>query len=925
MSLKPKPHDTFTRSLVIGVLLTVAAVTARWLLAPWLGNRLTLVTLFPAVAVVVWLAGYRAAIIPAVIGFLLCDTLFMDGTWPAVPRTVSAITFAVAITFVIVSGESMRRHRALADARKNLLHTTLQSIGDGVITTDPKGTVTDLNKVASALTGWSLTEAVGRPVTEVFPIINETSRLHVPNPVMRALAENAVVGLANHTLLISKNGTETPIDDSAAPITDSKGSILGGVLIFRDIAERRLTEAKLQQSEQRHRFLAELASATQHLTEAEEIMSTTARMLAQFLAVDRCAYAVVEDEAVFDITGDYGPTVASIVGKWDVAAFGPECVRRMLANEPFVVEDVDADTRVADSTAAYRATSIRAVICVPLFKDGKFTAAMAVHQTIPRKWSSADIEVVRVVVSRCWESLERARSNRALKASAERLTLALAAAQLGDWSWDAGTDIVDLSPRAAEIFGLDETTEIEWKEMQSLLDPEDAELAKEAVERAMASDSQYDMEYRVNRNGSEVWVAALGRATFKDGIPMGMYGVVQDITPRKALEKELLDQAVELAMADRQKDDFIALLAHELRNPLAPVRTGLELLRVGTNEPNGIERVRSMMERQLNHMVRLVDDLLDVSRITRNKLSLQFEPVLFRDAVSHALETVGPQLESSKQTVRVRLDDPDVIVWADPTRLSQVLGNLLANASKFSPSGAAIEVRGTVERDNAVVSVSDPGIGISFEDLPHVFSIFAQAARSISSSKGGLGLGLHLARSLMELQGGSLEAKSGGLGKGSTFTLSIPTLQCREVDTKEREDRHSGASPLQGMKVLVADDNADALEALSLLLSTLGADVLAARGGSEAISVFQKSSVELILMDVGMPEVDGLQATKLIRSLDGGHRPIIIALTGWGRPEDRDATAEAGCNGHLVKPVKIAELESLIAALGGARKGKNEQ
>lgn len=236
------------------------------------------------------------------------------------------------------------------------------------------------------------------------------------------------------------------------------------------------------------------------------------------------------------------------------------------------------------------------------------------------------------------------------------------------------------------------------------------------------------------------------------------------------------------------------------------------------------------------------------------------------------------------------------------------------------PRGGTIEIIGDTRNDNAVLSVSDSGIGISSEDLPHVFSIFAQAARSISSSKGGLGLGLHLAKSLIELQGGSLEASSVGLAKGSTFTLSIPKLQGYEAVSQEKQDQPSTGSPLRSMKVLVADDNSDGLEALSLLLSTMGADVLVASGGREAISAFKGASVDLILMDVGMPEIDGLQATRQIRNLNEGDQPLIIALTGWGRPEDRQATADAGFDGHLVKPVRIGELESLIAALNRDKK-----
>ncbi|MEK7954337.1 PAS domain S-box protein [Luteolibacter soli] len=917
MSLKPPSHPPVFRSLFVGALITAVAVTVRWLLNPWLGERLSLVTLFPAVAAGVWIAGYRAGLVPAIAGYVLCDVLFMTGNWPSPQKAVSLATYAAAVSFVIAAGESMRRHRALAEARKNLLQVTLESIGDGVITTDAGGKVMYLNSVATKLTGWSVDDARGHLVTDVFSIINESSRDLVPNPVLRALEEKKVVGLANHSLLLSKHGVETPIDDSAAPIGDGLGRLLGGVLIFRDISERRATEAKQRQSEQRHRFLAELAMATQHLSDEDEIMFKSARMLAVFMEVDRCAYAVVENEAVFDITGDFGPTVPSIVGRWDVAAFGPACVERMLANEPYVVQDADTDPRVDGFREAYRATQIRSVICVPLHKGGKFTAAMAVHQTTPRCWTQADIEVVTIVVNRCWESLERARSNRGLEKAAERLSLALAAAQLGDWSWDANTDVVDLSPRAAEIFGLASGRSITWSAMQELLNPNDSIVAARKVNEAIADRSQYEAEYRVQRGGSEVWVAAKGRATYdEEGNATGMFGVVKDVTARKEMESTLQQKAMALAAADRQKDDFIALLSHELRNPLAPVRTGLELLREGECDAERLEKVRSMMERQLNHMVRLVDDLLDVSRITRNKLSLDLGPVELSNTIELASEAVRPALQALEQRITLDLPDQPVWVWGDATRLSQVFGNVIANASKFSPRGSDIEVVAQLKGSDVAVTIKDHGVGIDPDDLPKVFNIFAQAERSKSASKEGLGLGLHLARSLMQLQNGVLEAASAGLGQGSEFTVRMPLLGDQE-DRQDPSPRMREQAPLKGRKVLVVDDNADALESLAMLLEMIGAEVIRATGGEMAIELAERGRPEVILMDVGMPGVDGLQAAKAIRSSSPQNSPVIIALTGWGRLADRKATRDAGFDGHVVKPVKLDDLEALILPLLG--------
>ncbi len=270
-----------------------------------------------------------------------------------------------------------RRAEEALREQSEWLRITLASIGDGVICTDAEGRVTFLNGVAESLTGWTLAEAAGRPLPDVFRIVNEHTRLPTENPALRALREGTVVGLANHTVLIARDGTERPIDDSAAPIRDGAGDPVGAVLVFRDVTERKRGEQALRESEGRNRFLADLAAATQAVTDPEEVMSVAARMLGRHLGADRCAYAEVEDESVFVITGNYTDGVPSIVGRWPVAAFGPEVVRLMAANRPYVMDDVEADPRAGTDLSAYRATAIRAVICVPLHKGGRLTAAMA--------------------------------------------------------------------------------------------------------------------------------------------------------------------------------------------------------------------------------------------------------------------------------------------------------------------------------------------------------------------------------------------------------------------------------------------------------------------------------------------------------------------------------------------------------------------
>lgn len=904
---------------LLAALFTLAAIAIRASLSPFLDDHFSLVTLFPAIAGAVWLGGYRSAMIPVFLGYFLCDYFFaLPFHGPSITTLsgfVGFLIFLFSAGFLVWFGESMRRNRSATRDQRELLRVTLASIGDAVITTNLQSHVTSMNPTAEALTGWRGDEAMGRELDDVFQIENQESGVRGAKRLLRGFPGNDAISPTNHTLLRNKSGNETPIDYNAAPIRDAVGNLVGGVLIFRDMLKRSAMEQALRQSEERHRFLADLAMATQNLVDPDEIMATTARMVAVHLKADRCAYAEIEDESVFVVTGDYSPDVPSIVGRLSVAGFGPELERLMLENKPYVIDDVEIDPRAGTNLEAYRQTLIRSVICVPLHKAGRFTAAMAVHQTTPRHWTEDEIELVQTVVSRCWESLERAWADRCLKQTADRLLLALDAARLGDWSWDPVTDIVDVSEKAGEILGIPPGKGTTWTELQELIHVDDRERARKAVNEAVAARSQYDVEYRVRRSGpGEGWVSAKGRAHYDAaGNAVGMFGVVQDIADRKRLENDLRRHAAELAEADKKKDNFIALLAHELRNPLAPIRTGLEVMRMAEGKPEIQTKSREMMERQLNHMVRLVDDLLDVSRIASNKLLLQTEPLLLSEVIEHAVESSKPLLNAAGHTLRLLIPDFPIVLQGDLTRLTQVFGNLLGNSAKFSQNGSVIELTASTHPGRVAISVRDNGIGIPESDLPRIFEMFAQVDRS--GTKGGLGIGLGLVKALVEMHGGSVSVASDGPGKGSTFSVTLPMVEEKAVTRGPLRDPGGKPSILSGLRVLLADDNRDGAASLAQLLSIMGGQVETAVDGVEAVTACDTRHPDLILMDLGMPRMGGLDATRQIRSRPWGREPIIIALTGWGRDDDRDRSRAAGCDGHLVKPVSVAELEELLVQL----------
>jgi signal transduction histidine kinase/CheY-like chemotaxis protein len=377
-------------------------------------------------------------------------------------------------------------------------------------------------------------------------------------------------------------------------------------------------------------------------------------------------------------------------------------------------------------------------------------------------------------------------------------------------------------------------------------------------------------------------------------------------------EERLARQAEELAAADRRKDEFLAVLGHELRNPLAPLQNALELLSLGGSDPSILMRTRALMERQLRHLVRLVDDLLDVARIRSGKIVLELEPVPLATMIASAVELARPLIDLRRHQLDVYLPEEPVWIYADRTRLPQLLANLLNNAAKYSSDGGHITIRAGSRAGRAEVSVRDTGIGMTPQALANVFELFAQAAGPEHAVQGGLGVGLSLARSIAELHGGTLSASSEGPGKGSEFLLRVPIMEKPATvgDTTDDVSRKSVAT-----RIVVVDDNVDAADSLGIMLSYAGHEVRVVYGGRDALKVAEEFSPHTMILDLGMPEMDGYAVARAVRA-DAKLRTVrLIALSGYGQLEDRRRTAEAGFDEHLVKPVVF---EALNAALDAA-------
>jgi PAS domain S-box-containing protein len=663
--------------------------------------------------------------------------------------------------------------------QRERLRVTLASIGDAVLSTDADGRITYLNPVAERLVGWTAEEAAGRPLSDVFRVVNEQTRQPVENPLVRALTERVVVGLANQTVLIARDGSERPIDDSAAPIRDAGGRVVGGVLVFRDISDRRRAE------QQRNARLA----VTHALSEA----------------------ATVEDGA-----GGVLRAVCENLG-WDVGLF-------------WAVKE-QAET-------------------------------LACRQS----WHRPGVPV---------EEFERASRGRTF-AKGEGLPGRVWATGKPAWVLDIAHDTN--FPRLAP-----------------------------AVSHGLHS--AFACPVIVGEQTLGVIEFFTRRIREPDAGLLEMMNTVAGQVGQ-FLERRRAEEA--LREADRRKDEFLATLAHELRNPLAPMRNALQVIQMAGNDAAAVGQAREMMERQMRHLVRLVDDLLDLSRVTRGKLELRKQRVDLAAVVRTAVETSRPLIEAAGHHLTITLPPQPVFLDGDPVRLAQVFSNLLNNAAKYTERGGHIWLTAGRQGGDAVVSVRDSGLGIPREMLGKVFELFTQVDRTLEKAQGGLGIGLTLVRRLAEMHGGSVEAKSEGYGHGSEFTVRLPAML-----TAPAPDEGAGEeiTPPSRRRILVVDDNRDSAISLGMVLQLMGNEVRTAHDGLEAVRAAEVFRPDVLLLDIGLPKLNGYEAARRIRGQPWGGGIVLIAVTGWGQEEDRRRSKEAGFNYHLVKPLEPAALEQLLAGL----------
>lgn len=743
--------------------------------------------------------------------------------------------------------------------------------------------------------------APGVPFADVWP---ETW------PVLQPLMERALAGQAvffedvEFNLLRNGYPERGWFTFSYAPLHDGAGRVAGLFCTCMETTKRVLAE-------RRAAFQLKVSDALAPIEEPGEVIATASALLGVELGAARVLYAEIDPlSGRLDV-----PRLWSRDGAGTAALpaplheFSPAVVAELRAGAVVQIHDAANDPRAQDLRAAWLHERVGALLVVPLVKAGRLIACLGLDSPAPRSWTEHEVQLARDVAERTWAAAETARAQALLREERDRGREIFDNISEGFALFDRNWIVQRMNAEGLRICAVTREEVIgrnHWEVFTAMAESEAGSMYHSVMDTRQAGAAE---QCHVFEDGRRIWTDIRAYPT-QDG---GIASFFRDITDRKLAEEKLIE-------ADRRKDEFLAMLAHELRNPLAPISAAAELLRLGNMDERRVHQSSTIIGRQVRHMTRLVDDLLDVSRVTRGLITLDQARVPARTVLEEALEQVRPTIDARSQQLSVRLPSADVAVRGDKARLVQVVANVLGNAAKYTPAGRRIDLRAEVLATRLVLSVRDEGIGMDRELTGRVFDLFTQAERSSDRSQGGLGLGLALVKHLVELHGGTVGCSSPGLGKGSTFVISLPLLQEEATPAAATDAPDAVASA--PLKVLVVDDNADAAETLGLLLAAQGHEVVIEHGSLAALERARSVRPDVCLLDIGLPEMDGRELARRLRADPLTSWATLIAVTGYGQQQDRDAALEAGFHHYLVKPLNFDLLLNLLDEVRGAAQPK---
>ena len=783
--------------------------------------------------------------------------------------------------------DTARALHELTESRE-WLRVTLSTIGDGVIAIDPHGKITMLNPIAQQLTGWTQEQAVGMYLERVFHIVNQETRAVVENPARQALNLGVIVDtLATHTILIARDGTERNIDNSAAPIKRDTGEVAGAALVFRDITERDRQEKLVRDGRAyAENILHTLRHAFLVLDKDLRVVSANRSFYKRFQVEPE----QTEGRLVYEL-GD---------GQWNIPKLR-ELLEEVLPQNGHKIEDFEVEHKFPEIGRKVMSLNARRV------------NMLGNHS-----------ELILLVIE---DITEQRAMQEGLRDSEVRYRRLFQTAKDGILILDAHTGkITDANAFMGGLVGI-EAHELLGKELHEIGMFSDAEASKQAF-RTLQENKYLRYEHLPvqNQQGGTVAVEVVANIYHEDHTLVAQCNV-RDISQRVVMENKIKQQAEQLAGESLRKDEFLAMLSHELRNPLAPIRSAVHLMRTqerGSENPIQ-QQAREIIERQVANLTKIISDILEVSRVVNGRIRLDLQLVDLRQVVAHAVETTAALFEQRGHALTVHPSAALGEVWvsADVTRLEQVIINLLTNAAKYTPDGGTIDVWIEHPEDTNVaqVRVRDTGVGIA-EDLlegGRLFDLFSQADRSLARSAGGLGVGLSIAHRLVALHGGTIDAQSPPQGSavGTEFIVQFPRVAMPIAPDADEPPGAETGTP-EGVRVLVVDDNIDQVMMLASTLRHEGYSVQTAYTGPEGLRIALQWRPDLLLLDIGLPGLDGYEVTRRLRSEptmgNAGFRIRIIALTGYGRDTDIALAHEAGFDGHLIKPVEFKDLKKMMAA-----------
>ncbi|GAB1596972.1 PAS domain S-box protein [Lysobacter claricitrinus] len=800
--------------------------------------------------------------------------LYEDGIPTSVLGTISDIT------------AQRRNERRLAEQARLLDLTS-----DAILIRDLDGRITYWNDSCARLYGYTQAEAIGRIARDLLdsrfpmPLVEISAAL-----LERERWEGEVV---HHR----KDGEPRVIHARWVLTRDATGQPQSVMQTHTDITDRKRADIAAA-------FLAELDRHIGRASSADDVADTGLRLLGKHLGLLRCTLSDIDVEQWRIRTlHEWTNGAPRVSGSFDAREFFTSELGATLASgEAVAVRDLRSDPLTAPFALNYLPYGTAALAAASYVIEGRLAGTLTVAAGEPRDWRADEMQLLREVVARLWPAIERAKSLVALRESEARFRQLADTAPIMIWVAEADGRCSYVSRRWTEFTGRSYEDELgySWK---AVVHPDDLYGYSTAFEEAAREQRAFSDEYRALRgDGVYRWLHVSARPRLGPGDEfLGYIGAVMDVTERREAEEALRE-------ADRRKDEFLATLAHELRNPLSPIRTGLQVLNL-TEDAETARRTRKMMERQLGHMVRLIDDLLDVSRITSGKVVLQRDRISLQDAALAAIESARPQIEGARHRLHLELPNAPLWIDADPTRIAQVMGNLLTNAAKYTPDGGDITLRVYDCDECACVSVSDTGLGIPPDALGAVFGMFAQVNRTLDRAQGGLGIGLALARRLVDMHGGTVTAHSEGLGRGSTFVVRLP-LAPDFAAIEAAPAMSTGAQARR--RVLVVDDNQDAAETLGMMLELDGHATCVAYSALDGLRLVDEFQPEIAFLDIGMPVMNGYELARRLRAREGGESMMLVAVSGWGGEADKQQAAAAGFDLHLTKPVSAEAVQAAV-------------